>query len=76
MIPHEVRVGLGAVMSQQYEQADQDEEWLYDKLDRRRVRPTEEQVDKFCDMVWELMRTRGITDKDARSMALTEVFGR
>lgn len=76
MIPHAVRVGLGVVMSQQYEQADQDEEWLYDKLDRRRVRPTEEQVDKFCDMVWELMRTRGITDKDARSMALTEVFGR
>jgi len=27
-------------------------------------------------MVWELMRTRGLPDKDARSMALTEVFGR
>lgn len=56
-------------------QADKDEEWLYDKLDRRKVRPTIEQVDMFCDMVWELIVTRRMAEKEARSLALIEVFG-
>ena len=68
-------VDLGAVMSQQYEQADLDEEWLYDRLDKRKVRPTEEQVDAFCDGVWEIMRVRGLSAKEARSIALVDIFG-
>jgi len=62
-------------MTRQIEQAYLDEEWLYGKLATRRFNPTMDQVDTFCDRVWELV-SKGIGVPDARSTALTEVFGR
>ena len=58
------------------EQADLDEEWLYGKLTGRRVNPTTAQVDAFCDRVWELISTKGTPVNEARTTALTELFGR
>lgn len=62
-------------MTMQIEQADLDEDWLYDKLVVRRFNPTTIQVDAFCERVWELIN-KGISVNDARSTALSEVFGR
>lgn len=63
-------------MSIQMEQADQDEDWLYRKLEGRKYKPSTAQVDAFCDRVWDLISTRGTPVNDARSTALSEVFGR
>jgi len=62
-------------MTLQIEQADLDEEWLYGKLTGRRVNPTITQVDTFCERVWELI-SNGVNVHEARTTALTELFGR
>lgn len=60
-------------MPTQGEQYDMDSDWLYARLAKINKRPTDEQEDDFCMMVWDLYK-QGLTIADARTKALGKVF--
>lgn len=63
-------------MAEQANQADEDENWLYARLDAKKIKPTNAQVDDFCDKVWELISTKGMLATDARRVALEDIWGK
>lgn len=62
-------------MSDQLEQAEVDELWLYNKMRKLMRKPSNEEVDTFCDRVWVLISEQGIDTVKARSIALAEIVG-
>lgn len=60
-------------MSKQVEQADRDEEWLYKMAAPAHRNLTTDQVDDFCERVWELMSVYTMTEAQARLKALGEI---
>lgn len=67
---------VGSTMAEQGNQADEDENWLYARLDAKKIKPSGLQVDAFCDRVWELLSTKGLLINDARRIALEEIWGK
>ena len=67
---------VGSTMAEQGNQADEDENWLYARLDTKKIKPSGLQVDAFCDRVWELLSTKGLLVNEARRIALEEIWGR
>lgn len=62
-------------MSDQLEQAEADEVWLYNKMRKLMRKPSNDDVDAFCDRVWVLISEQRIDAVKARSIALAEIFG-
>lgn len=62
-------------MSDQLEQAEADELWLYTKMQKLMRKPSSEEIDRFCDRVWELYSVQQLSVIKARSVALSEIFG-
>jgi hypothetical protein len=60
-------------MTDQTEQYDLDSEWLYSILERANKRPTDDEEDAFCMLVWDLYK-QGMTIKDARTKALGVLY--
>lgn len=61
-------------MSDEIEQAEKDELWLYNQLSRVGKKPSNEKVDEFIDRVWELLTTQGKDVGKSRLQALWEIF--
>jgi hypothetical protein len=68
-------IGRVNFMSDQLEQAEADEVWLYTKLTKLMRKPQADDVDRFCDRVWMLISEQGVSVLQARSVALSEIFG-
>lgn len=62
-------------MSDQIEQAEADEVWLHNKAGKLMRKPQNDEIDAFCDRVWELISVHNMTVAKARSLALSEVLG-
>ena len=68
-------IGWVNFMSDQLEQAEADEVWLYTKLTKMLRKPQADDVDRFCDRVWMLISEQGVPVLQARSVVLSEIFG-
>jgi hypothetical protein len=62
-------------MSDQLEQAEADEVWLHNKAGKLMRKVQGDEVDAFCDRVWELISLHNMSATKARSLALGEILG-
>lgn len=61
-------------MSRNTEDWDSDEAWLYDQAEKSGRRPTEAQVESFCERVAIMMCDGKMAEADARRAAFKEVM--
>ena len=60
-------------MSNNGESSDYDIDYFYAQCDKRSIKPTLDQEERFCDRVWKLV-DNGDSDNVARQKAWKEVF--
>lgn len=63
-----------SAMARDETNADLDEQWIYQRCDKLRIKPSAEQVELFIERVAILTSDANIEEQRARTMALEEVL--
>lgn len=62
-------------MSDETTQAEADELWLFDAMQKVGRRPTDEQIDDFIERVAVMIVDGGVEESRARNLALLKILG-